>query len=145
LSVDRCRKSGGGKKKITQTQPQLIDALKAIVDPTTRGNPMNPLLWTSKSLLKIVTALKAQRFQVGITSVQLLLKQLYYTLQSNRKRREGSNHPDRDAQFEYINKQTKKQPIETNTHDFPSKENLHAIPYGLWEMTNNPNITFLCY
>jgi transposase len=170
LPVDRCRKSGGGRKKITETQPQLIDALKAIVDPATRGDPQNPLLWTSKSLSKIVTALKKQGFQVGITSVRLLLKQLGYTLQSNRKRLEGSHHPDRDAQFEYVNKQIKKQlakkqpvisvdskkkenlgnysnkgqeyqpkkqPVSTNTHDFPGKDNLHAIPYGVWEMKNN--------
>lgn len=107
LPGKRQRQLGGGKKKITETHPQLLEAVKKIVDPVTRGDPMNPLKWTSKSIRKIAAALQEQGHQAGITTVRKLLKQLGYSLQANRKTREGTDHPDRDAQFQYINEQAK--------------------------------------
>jgi transposase len=123
----RIRHPGGGRKKKTETDETLLSDLKQIIDPLTRGDPMNPLLWTSKSLAKIVVALKKEKHEVGITTVRKLLKQLGYSLQSNRKRREGEDHPDRNSQFEYINECVREQ----IAHDEPvisidakKKENL---------------------
>jgi transposase len=108
-STDRIRQSGGGRKKKIETDTTLLQDLQTIVEPITRGDPTSPLLWTSKSLTKIVKGLKEKGHVVGITSVRKLLKQLGYSLQSNRKRREGEDHPDRNVQFEYINKHVKEQ------------------------------------
>jgi hypothetical protein len=105
----RLRKTGGGRKKKTTHDTTLLSDLKLIVDPLTRGDPMNPLLWTSKSLSKIRAALKEMGHTVGITTIRLELKALGYSLQSNRKRREGEDHPDRNSQFEFINEQVKQQ------------------------------------
>jgi hypothetical protein len=106
---DRLRQPGGGRKKITETQPKLLDALKELVAPHTLGDPTRSLQWTSKSLDKLVAALRAKGFTVGVNSVRKMLKQCGYTLQSNRKTRDGKNHPDRNAQFEYINQQVRKE------------------------------------
>jgi transposase len=127
MNVVRIRKSGGGRKKKIETDKTLLEDLQLIVAPATRGNPMNPLLWTSKSLSKIVNGLKEQGHEVGITTVRKLLKQLGYSLQSNRKRREGENHPDRNAQFEYINEHVKKRIAQDEpviSVDTKKKENL---------------------
>ncbi|MDR2757519.1 MAG: hypothetical protein LBC20_17640 [Planctomycetaceae bacterium] len=88
----RIRQPGGGRKKKTDTDVTLLSDLQQILDPFTRGDPMTPLLWTSKSLAKIVAALQEAKHNVGITTVRKLLKQLGYSLQSNRKRREGEDH-----------------------------------------------------
>jgi transposase len=100
------RRPGGGRKRLTETQPGLLAALEKLVDPATRGDPMSPLRWTSKSMVKLATALQAQGFEVGPDSVGRLLKEMKYSLQANRKTLEGSTHPDRDAQFQRIAEQS---------------------------------------
>jgi transposase len=81
----RVRQPGGGKKKITVQQPHLLDALPVHLESSTRGDPMSPLKWTSKSVRKLTSALRAEGYVCGITSVRRLLKQLGYSLQANRK------------------------------------------------------------
>jgi Rhodopirellula transposase DDE domain len=101
----RIRRSGGGRKKKTSTDPTLLRDLKALVEPTTRGDPMHPLLWTCRSLRNLVRELDKRGHTVCPTVVGNLLREMHYSLQANRKTREGSNHIDRDAQFRYINDQ----------------------------------------
>jgi hypothetical protein len=101
----RIRRRGGGRKRLTQTDPGLRAALLALVDPATRGHPESPLLWTSKSTSKLATELSRQGHAASDRTVAALLKEEHYSLQANRKTKEGSSHPDRDAQFEYINQQ----------------------------------------
>jgi hypothetical protein len=101
----RVRRPGGGRKKLTETDPTLLSDLQALVEPTTRGDPQAPLLWTSRSLRNLAEALQAMGHRIGHNVVADLLRQLNYSLQANRKTREGSATPDRDAQFRYINTQ----------------------------------------
>jgi hypothetical protein len=101
------RRPGGGRKKLTETDPTLLVDLRSLVEPTTRGDPMAPLLWTSRSLRNLADALQAMGHRIKHNVVADLLRQLDYSLQSNRKTREGTNNPDRDAQFEYINTRMK--------------------------------------
>jgi hypothetical protein len=101
----RIRKPGGGRKKKTFEDPTLVSDLKALVEPTTRGDPMRALLWTCRSLRNLVKELAKQGHQVSPTVVGNVLREMDYSLQANRKTREGSNHIDRDAQFRYINDQ----------------------------------------
>ncbi len=100
---DRVRRPGGGRKPTTEIDPTLMPDLQRLVDPATRGDPMSPLRWTSKSAHKLAAELKALGHNVSASLVAILLKQLGYRLQANRKTLEGADHPDRDAQFEYIN------------------------------------------
>ena len=100
----RIRKSGGGRKLAKESQQGLLAALEAIVNPHTRGDPMNPLLWTNKSLRNLEAALQAKGYKVSYVTVGELLTSLGYSLQANRKTDEGSSVLDRDEQFEYINK-----------------------------------------
>ena len=99
----RIRRPGGGRPTVEQRQPGLAAALEALVDPLTRGDPTSPLRWTCKSRAKLTAALTEQGWRVSSTTVGRMLHQLGYRLQSNRKRQEGSSHPDRNAQFEHIN------------------------------------------
>ena len=103
----RVRKAGGGRKSKVSNDPALLDDLKTLVEPATRGDPMQPLLWTSKSLRHLSAALKKMGHDVCKTVVRDLLHSLGYRLQANAKTREGGNHPDRDAQFNYINNEVK--------------------------------------
>jgi hypothetical protein len=96
------RRKGAGRKPLTQTDPTLLSDLERLVDPQTRGDPMSPLKWTSKSLRNLAAALCAMGHRVGHDSVGALLKTLGYSLQGNRKTLEGSHHVDRDAQFQHI-------------------------------------------
>ena len=102
---DRVRRSGGGRKRLTETDPQLLAALEALVDPATRGHPESPLRWTCKSTTKLAKELTRQNHPVTDRTVATMLKEAGYSLQANRKTREGNQHPDRNAQFEYINAQ----------------------------------------
>jgi len=105
-SVDtRIRRPGGGRKPITQTDPRLSALLLELVDPATRGHPESPLLWSSKSTSKLAAELARQGHPASDRTVAALLKEEHYSLQANRKTKEGSSHPDRDAQFGYINEQ----------------------------------------
>jgi hypothetical protein len=101
----RIRRPGGGRKPITRTDPALPAALMELVDPATRGHPQSPLLWSSKSTRKLAGELTRQGHRVSDRTVAALLKAEHYSLQANRKTQEGSSHPDRDAQFGYINQQ----------------------------------------
>jgi hypothetical protein len=101
------RRPGGGRKRVTHTDRTLLRALESLVDPVTRGDPQSPLRWTCKSTRNLAAALKALGHQVGDRTVARLLQDVGYSLQANRKTKEGTSHPDRDAQFQYINEQTK--------------------------------------
>ena len=101
----RIRRPGGGRKPITQTDPMLSALLLELVDPATRGHPESPLLWSSKSTSKLAVELARQGHPASDRTVAALLKEEHYSLQANRKTKEGSSHPDRDAQFGYINEQ----------------------------------------
>ena len=101
----RVRRLGAGRKPVTQTDPDLLAALEALVDPVTRGHPESPLRWTCKSTAMLATELTRQRHPVTDRTVATLLKNVGYSLQANRKTRERSQHPDRNAQFEHIHEQ----------------------------------------
>ena len=103
LPTERIRKEGGGRKKKADVQEGLVEALEALVNPHTRGDPMRAYLYTSKSLRNLAEQLKKEGYQVSHRLVGEVLKSRGYTLQVNRKTHEGGNHPNRDAQFEYIN------------------------------------------
>ena len=99
------RRPGGGRKKLTETDATLLSDLQGLVEPTTRGDPQAPLLWTSRSLRNLAEALRAMGHRIGHNVVADLLRELNYSLQGNRKTREGIDSPDRDEQFGYINAQ----------------------------------------
>jgi transposase len=99
----RLRAPGGGDKPLTDRQPDLLEALDELVYPETRGNPMSRLRWTSKSSSRLAEELVTQGYEVSARSVQRLLHRLGYSLQANAKVTEGRQHPDRDAQFHYLN------------------------------------------
>ena len=99
---DRIRKVGGGRKKLTQQEPGLLSTLEALVEPTTRGDPESPLRWTCRSTRQLAAALANQGYEVSHQTVASLLDELGYSLQGNQKTKEGSLHPDRDAQFRFI-------------------------------------------
>jgi hypothetical protein len=104
LSEGRQRHPGAGRKRADQVDPELTAALERLVEPETRGDPQSPLRWTCKSTRILAEELRAQKHSVGATTVRHLLKEAGYSLQANRKTREGTSHPDRDAQFRYINR-----------------------------------------
>jgi hypothetical protein len=166
----RVRKKGGGRKKKTLEDPTLAADLRELVEPATRGDPTQPLLWTTRSLRKLVKELAKLGHQVCPTVVGDLLCGMGYSLQANSKTREGSKHIDRDAQFHYINMQAKAflaahQPVVSvdtkkkelvgnfrnngrewrrtgrpelvNIHDFIDPKLRRAVPYGVYDMTNN--------
>ena len=103
LEAGRVRRPGAGRKPISQTDPELIEALEALVAEDCRGDPMQVLLWTSRSVRNLAGELRERGHVVHYTTVAALLRSLGYSLQSNRKTLEGAQHPDRDAQFRHIN------------------------------------------
>jgi transposase len=105
--IERQRRLGGGRKARQQEQPALIEALEDLVDPVTRGDPMSPLRWTCKSTRTLAAELRTQGFEVSSNTVGKLLRQQGYSLQANRKTVEGKQHPDRNAQFEFINRRVR--------------------------------------
>jgi hypothetical protein len=100
---ERVRRPGAGRKPTISKDPTLLADLEALVEPTTRGDPESPLRWTCKSVRHLAQALQAQGHEVSHTLVAHLLNEAGYSLQGNRKTTEGDSHPDRDAQFGYIN------------------------------------------
>lgn len=108
LPKERIRKKGGGRKKIYEKTPELLTALDKLVDPVTRGDTMSPLRWTCKSTRQLSEAMKSKSIYVSHVSIAEMLKEMGYSLQSNSKVNEGGDHPDRDKQFQYINKKTEK-------------------------------------
>jgi transposase len=168
--TERLRKRGAGRKLSTESDPALLNALEALVEPLTRGDPESPLRWTCKSTRRLAEELTSQGHRIGYRSVAWLLHEAGYSLQANRKTREGNQHPDRNAQFAFINTQatrfqkrgqpvisvdTKKkelvgdfknpgsewqpqgQPERVRVHDFKDEELGKAIPYGVYDVTNN--------
>jgi hypothetical protein len=166
----RLRKAGAGRKRATDADPELATALERLVDPVTRGDPQSPLRWTCKSTAQLARELTRQGHPVSPRTVGRLLKASGYSLQGNRKTKEGGDHPDRNAQFEHINAtvvdfqqraqpvisvDTKKkelvgefrnggrewqhegEPVEVLVHDFMDKELGKAIPYGVYDLTEN--------
>ena len=112
----RVRRVGAGRKRVTETDPTLLKALDALVDPVTRGHPESPLRWTCKSTRKLAAELQRQQHSVCDRTVAALLIEEGYSLQANRKTTEGKQHPDRNAQFEYVHERIlaflkKRQPI----------------------------------
>jgi len=105
LEEGRIRRRGGGRKSLIEREPKLLDDLERLVDPDARGDPMSPLRWTSKSLRKLAAELRELGHKISHTVVGELLKHLGFSLQANHKTLEGDSHPDRDAQFCYINAQ----------------------------------------
>ncbi|NOT79880.1 MAG: ISAzo13 family transposase [Bacteriovoracaceae bacterium] len=102
------RREGGGRKKSTETNPELTKILQEIIEPETRGDPENPLRWTCKSVRNISDALKKEKLDVCHQTVASILHDLEYSLQGNKKTKEGADKPDRNKQFLYINKIAKK-------------------------------------
>lgn len=169
-TTTRVRRPGGGRKRATDADPQLAAALERLVDPATRGDPQSPLRWTCKSTTQLAQELTRQGHPVSPRTVGRLLRAAGYSLQSNRKTKEGANHPDRNARFEHINQtvkafqrrgqpvisvDTKKkelvgnfknggrewrpegEPTEVLVHDFMDKTLGKAIPYGVYDVTQN--------
>jgi hypothetical protein len=168
--LTRSRRTGGGRKKATQIFPDIWNVIKGYLEPYVRGEPESPLLWTSKSTRNISAALKRDDISVSHTVVSDILRENGFSLQANRKTHEGNSHPDRDDQFQYINKKVKAfqkagqpvisvdakkkelignfknsgrewheggEPIDVNAYDFPSEAEGKAIPYGVYDVTQN--------
>ena len=166
----RLRREGGGRKRRSEADPGLIGTLGRLVDPTTRGDPMSPLRWTCKSTSNLAEELTRQGHPVSPRTVGRLLSADGFSLQSNRKTKEGALHPDRNAQFEYINWMVKRfqrrgqpvisvdtkkkecigefknggrewrpkgEPEEVKVHDFVDKKLGKAIPYGVYDLSEN--------
>jgi transposase len=102
IAPGRVRRVGAGNRPVSETHPGVEQALQALVDPVTRGDPESPLRWTSKSAAKLAVALAERGLAISDRTVLRILKRLGYSLQANKKTREGAQHPDRDAQFEHI-------------------------------------------
>jgi Rhodopirellula transposase DDE domain len=102
LPAGRVRRPGGGRKPLTEVDAMLLDDLLGLVSPSERGDPMSPLRWTCKSLRRLAAELGDLGHQISHTVVGELLKREGFSLQANRKTREGEGHPDRDAQFAHI-------------------------------------------
>lgn len=170
IEMSRVRKEGGGRKKITEKQPGLINEIERLLEPYVRGEPESPLLWTCKSLRKLSKELENTGYHVSYKILGALLKEQGFSLQANKKTYEGKNHPDRDEQFKYIHKKvvdfqsennpvisvdTKKKelvgnfknegrewsksksPTKVNAYDFLSQAEGKAIPYGIYDLTEN--------
>ncbi len=105
--LGRKRKPGAGRKSITHHEPEILRELDKLVEPATRGDPECPLRWTCKSTRLLAAELQRRGYRIGDRKVADLLHQMRYSLQANAKMLEGKQHPDRNAQFEYINRQTK--------------------------------------
>src|SRR5712692_7026985 len=108
LPSGRIRRPGGGRKKTRDKDPTLLADLEGLVEPTASGHPMSPLRWTSRSVRHLTAALQRMGHAVSRQLVAELLAAAGYSLQANRKTREGANHPDRDAQFRYINQHVRR-------------------------------------
>ena len=104
----RIRRVGGGRKSVTDSDPQLLDVLEEMIDSQTRGDPESPLRWICKSTRAIAAQLGKKKHPVSHAKVAQILHNLNYSLQGNRKSEEGADHPDRDAQFRHINAAVKK-------------------------------------
>ena len=109
LPPERVRRSGGGRKRTESLDPEVLPTLERLVEPTTRGDPESPLRWTCKSTRNLAEELRGQGHSLSHVTVARLLAEADYSLQGNRKTMEGTSHPDRNAQFEYINARSAQQ------------------------------------
>ncbi len=142
---ERVRRPGGGRKALTERDPALLADLEALVDPDTRGDPMSPLRWTCKSTSQLASALAGRGHPVGQRTVAKLLDQAGYSLPAPAKRLAGAQHPDRDAQFRYLNEQVKAflaagQPVVSV--DAKKKELVGAFKNGgrEWQPAGQPEV-----
>jgi hypothetical protein len=148
LDANRIRKPGGGRKKLTDTKEGLLESLDKLIEPATRGDPENPLRWSSKSTIKLAEELTKEGYNISQKSVYNLLRDQNYSLKSNKKTKEGKeDHPDRDAQFQHINEKVKEFQKNKNpvlSVDTKKKENIgnfknngrEWLPRGEWEEVN---------
>lgn len=149
---DRIRKSGGGRKKITEKYPNILVDLENLVEPLSRGDPESPLRWTCRSVRNLRDELAKQGYSISFRTICDCLVDLDYGLQSNRKTKEGAQHPDRNEQFNYINemvKQFQKKRFAVISVDTKKKENLGEYrntgkeycpkgkPYGVYDLSHN--------
>src|SRR6202521_3846044 len=104
-ATGRVRRKGAGRPALNQSNPVVLEDLRRLVEPATMGDPMRPLLWVSKSREKLAAALRAMNHAISANTVGKMLVALGYSRQLNRKTKEGSHHPDRDGQFQHINRQ----------------------------------------
>lgn len=109
LAPHQSRKSGGGRKKLTKKYPDLLGTLEELLESSTRGEPESPLLWTARSQRNIIKSLQGKGYYISKHSLAKLLEKLGYSLQGNKKKLEGAQHPDRNAQFEHINEKVRQQ------------------------------------
>ena len=109
LDASQVRRAGGGRKRLLDTEPRLAVDLDSLVEPATRGDPESPLRWTCKSLRVLAKQLQAMGHPISYPTVGALLRQAGYSLQANQKAKEGAQHPDRNAQFEYIYREIRRQ------------------------------------
>lgn len=107
IAPGRVRKKGAGRKPLIHHAPDILETLDSLVEPTTRGDPESPLRWTCKSTRRLAHEMQKRGYRIGDRKVAGLLHEMKYSLQANAKTIEGAQHPDRNAQFEYINTQTK--------------------------------------
>jgi hypothetical protein len=144
-TAERVRRPGGGRKALAERDPALLADLEALVDPDTRGDPMSPLRWTCKSTSQLATALARRGHPVGRRTVAKMLDQAGYSLQAPAKQLEGAQHPDRDAQFRYLNEQVKAFLAEGQpavSVDAKKKELVGAFKNGgrEWQPTGQPEV-----
>jgi len=109
FGTPRIRRRGGGRKQLQSKNPNLLNALDSLIEPSTRGDPETPLRWTSTSTYVLADQLRRRGHQITAETVRLLLHSQGYSLQANRKTREGKQHPERDLQFRYISRRVKAQ------------------------------------
>lgn len=148
-TTGRSRAPGGGRTRAAETDETLVADLDALISPTTRGDPESPLRWTTLSTRNLAAALRAQGHTVSDRLIARLLVEMGYSLQGNRKTTEGSQHPDRDAQFAYLNEtteeflQTGDSVISVDTKkkdlvgDFKIPELGKIKPYGVYDLATN--------
>jgi Rhodopirellula transposase DDE domain len=143
LDPSLMRRSSGGRKRVEARDPELLSALDSLVEPTSRGEPECNLRWTCKSVNHLAQALQEMGHQVSAMTVYTLLRSMGYSLQSNRKTEEGNQHPDRNSQFEYIDKQVKafqKRRCPVISIDTKKKENIGNFKNGgkEWQPKGKP-------
>jgi transposase len=144
--AERQRRPGAGRKPLLDVDQTLLQDLDRLIDPCTRGDPESPLRWTCKSTYRLAEALQGQGHAISQRSVYRLLRALGYSLQSNRKSEEGADHPDRDAQFQFINRQVRRfqrrgQPV--ISVDTKKKESIGEFSQGgqEWQPHGQPRRT----
>jgi transposase len=131
LAAGRIRRPGGGRKRVEHDDPAILTTLLGLVEPDERGAPQSPLRWTTKSLRHLATELTRQGHAVSAPTVARLLKSAGFSLQANVKTLEGAQHPDRDAQFRYINEQVKAHQVDGDpviSVDTKKREQLGRLP-----------------